>query len=86
MKWYIIALLYLQPNVEPHVVVNSDFIFKSYEICQEFMVKEQWNLRDTLIKVYPQLDSHEKHYSMRCVSEEGALEIYKNLKNKGQDI
>ena len=86
MKWYIIALLYFQPNVEPHVVVNSDFIFKSYEKCHEFMVKEQWNLRDTLLKKYPQFDSHERHYSMRCVSEEGALEIYNSLTNKGKDI
>lgn len=86
MKWFIMALLYLQPNVEPHVVLNTDFVFKSYEQCHEFMVKEQWNLRETLLEKYPALDDHTKHYSMRCVSEEGAKEIYRNLKNRGQEL
>ena len=86
MKWFIIALLYLQPNVEPHVVLNPNYIFKSYEQCHEFMVKEQWHLRDYLILKYPQLDHHTRHYSMRCVSEEGAKEIYRNLKNRGQEL
>ncbi len=75
------VLDYITEFVKPGI--STDEIDK---LCHEFMVKEQWNLRETLLEKYPALDDHTKHYSMRCVSEEGAIEIYKNLKNKGQNI
>lgn len=83
MKWFIVALLYLQPNVDPHVVINAQHKFNSFEKCHKTMVASQWELRESLVKLFPELDSHTKHYTMRCVSEQGALEILKMLKNKG---
>ena len=84
MKWFIVALLYLQPNVEPHVVLNSDYVYTSFEKCHKSMIEKQWELRDSLVEKFPELDSHTKHYTMRCVSEAGAIEILNTLKNKGK--
>ena len=83
MKWFIVALLYWTPelDVKPHIMINTKYIFNSYEECQENMIQKSQELQSGVENKYPNV----VQFSMKCVNYEEAVQLL-NLHNHTESL
>ena len=79
MKWMIIAIMYMSPNMtlNPQIAHNNEFIFTNSMMCKAFVAEAKVKLRDQVLQYYPKVHQ----FTLACVNE---LELGEMLKKQDE--